>query len=184
MKQVPTNVALHSLSSLSKADLSVYDSVDDQVLSDYAVSFSSTSTWSSSAESQQCTDGYFLAIQHDRFDLCLDQRELRFRTRCPYGFYGRCFQERRWYDWQTYSLIQQNASSCKYYPSSVPWPFSGAWPGTHLDILRTIKYSQGSLLSLGSTFFCCGTGFMRVSVVAMRNEYGFSCSLLFTATKC
>ena len=39
MKQVPTNVPLHSLSSLSKADLSVYDSVDDQVLSDYAVSF-------------------------------------------------------------------------------------------------------------------------------------------------
>merc|ERR1712157_602115 len=36
MKQVPTNVPLHSLSSLSKADLSVYDSVDDQVLSDYA----------------------------------------------------------------------------------------------------------------------------------------------------
>merc|ERR1712235_143738 len=36
MKQIPTNVALHSLSSLSKADLSVYDSVDDQVLSDYA----------------------------------------------------------------------------------------------------------------------------------------------------
>merc|ERR1711887_363884 len=36
MKQIPTNVPLHSLSSLSKADLSVYDSVDDQVLSDYA----------------------------------------------------------------------------------------------------------------------------------------------------
>lgn len=38
MKQIPTNVPLHSLSSLSKADLSLYDSVDDQVLSDYAVS--------------------------------------------------------------------------------------------------------------------------------------------------
>jgi len=36
MKQIPTNVPLHSLSSLSKADLSLYDSVDDQVLSDYA----------------------------------------------------------------------------------------------------------------------------------------------------
>merc|ERR1711990_301513 len=36
MKQIPTNVPLPSLSSLSKADLSVYDSVDDQVLSDYA----------------------------------------------------------------------------------------------------------------------------------------------------
>ena len=38
MKQVPTNATMHSLSSLSKADLSIYDSVDDQVLSDYAVS--------------------------------------------------------------------------------------------------------------------------------------------------
>merc|ERR1712157_669899 len=36
MKQDPTNATMHSLSSLSKADLSVYDSVDDQVLSDYA----------------------------------------------------------------------------------------------------------------------------------------------------
>merc|ERR1712227_69651 len=36
MKQVPTNATMHSLSSLSKADLSIYDSVDDQVLSDYA----------------------------------------------------------------------------------------------------------------------------------------------------
>lgn len=36
MKQVPTNATMHSLSSLSKADLSVYDSVDGQVLSDYA----------------------------------------------------------------------------------------------------------------------------------------------------
>ena len=42
MKQVPTNATMHSLSSLSKADLSIYDSVDDQVLSDYAVS---TSFW-------------------------------------------------------------------------------------------------------------------------------------------
>ena len=39
MKQVPTNVQMHSLSSLAKADLSIYDSVDDQVLADYAVSF-------------------------------------------------------------------------------------------------------------------------------------------------
>lgn len=36
MKQVPTNATMHSVSSLSKADLSIYDSVDDQVLSDYA----------------------------------------------------------------------------------------------------------------------------------------------------
>lgn len=36
MKQVPTNVQMHSLSSLAKADLSIYDSVDDQVLADYA----------------------------------------------------------------------------------------------------------------------------------------------------
>jgi len=36
MKQVPTNVPLHSHASLAKADLSVYDSVDDQVLGDYA----------------------------------------------------------------------------------------------------------------------------------------------------
>merc|ERR1712123_530546 len=36
MKQVPTNVTMHSVSSLSNADLSIYDSVDDQVLSDYA----------------------------------------------------------------------------------------------------------------------------------------------------
>ena len=39
MKQVPTNATMHSVSSLSKADLSIYDSVDDQVLSDYAVSY-------------------------------------------------------------------------------------------------------------------------------------------------
>merc|ERR1711887_130697 len=36
MKQVPTNAPMHSLASLAAADLSVYDSVDDQVLSDYA----------------------------------------------------------------------------------------------------------------------------------------------------
>ena len=70
MKQVPTNVPLHSLSSLSKADLSVYDSVDDQVLSDYAVSFFIPLT--------NRPIKTFLAIQHDRFDLCLDQGKLRF----------------------------------------------------------------------------------------------------------
>jgi len=36
MKQIPTNATMHSLASLANADLSVYDSVDDQVLSDYA----------------------------------------------------------------------------------------------------------------------------------------------------
>merc|ERR1712212_830181 len=36
MKQVPTNATMHSVDSLQQADLSVYDSVDDQVLSDYA----------------------------------------------------------------------------------------------------------------------------------------------------
>merc|ERR1711990_120948 len=36
MKQVPTNAPMHSVASLANADLSVYDSVDDQVLSDYA----------------------------------------------------------------------------------------------------------------------------------------------------
>ena len=70
MKQVPTNVPLHSLSSLSKADLSVYDSVDDQVLNDYAVSHLSNPF--------TVTQRFFLAIQHDRFDLCLDQGKLRF----------------------------------------------------------------------------------------------------------
>ena len=37
MKQVPTNAIMHSHASLANADLSVYDSVDDQVLHDYAV---------------------------------------------------------------------------------------------------------------------------------------------------
>jgi len=36
MKQIPTNAPMHSVASLANADLSVYDSVDDQVLSDYA----------------------------------------------------------------------------------------------------------------------------------------------------
>jgi len=36
MKQIPTNATMHSVASLANADLSVYDSVDDQVLSDYA----------------------------------------------------------------------------------------------------------------------------------------------------
>jgi len=36
MKQVPTNATLHSLGSLSQADLSVYDSVDGDVIADYA----------------------------------------------------------------------------------------------------------------------------------------------------
>ena len=122
MKQVPTNVPLHSLSSLSKADLSVYDSVDDQVLNDYAVSHPSNPF--------AATQRFFLAIQHDRFDLCLDQGKLRFWTRCPYGFYGRCFQECRWYDWQTYSLIQQNASSRKYNRPQKPWN----WPWHLLEV--------------------------------------------------
>ena len=52
MKQVPTNVPLHSLSSLSKADLSVYDSVDDQVLNDYAVSLTPV-------QPVHCTNGSF-----------------------------------------------------------------------------------------------------------------------------
>ena len=37
MKQVPTNVTLHSVASLSNADLSVFDSVDEGVIDDYAV---------------------------------------------------------------------------------------------------------------------------------------------------
>merc|ERR1739848_53378 len=36
MKQVPTNATLHSVSSLSSADLSVFDSIDEAVLDDYA----------------------------------------------------------------------------------------------------------------------------------------------------
>merc|ERR1711972_1307817 len=36
MKQVPTDAVLHSQSSLSNADLSVFDSIDDDVLEDYA----------------------------------------------------------------------------------------------------------------------------------------------------
>jgi len=36
MKQVPTNATLHSLNSLSNADLSVFDSIDESVLADYA----------------------------------------------------------------------------------------------------------------------------------------------------
>jgi|ERR1712110_114260 len=36
MKQVPTNATLHSVASLSSADLSVFDSVDESVLEDYA----------------------------------------------------------------------------------------------------------------------------------------------------
>jgi F-type H+-transporting ATPase subunit gamma len=36
MKQEPTTAALHSLGSLAQADLSVYDSVDGDVLADYA----------------------------------------------------------------------------------------------------------------------------------------------------
>jgi len=36
MKQIPTNASMHSVASLANADLSIYDSVDDQVLSDYA----------------------------------------------------------------------------------------------------------------------------------------------------
>jgi len=36
MKQVPTNATLHSVSSLSSADLSVFDSIDEAVLADYA----------------------------------------------------------------------------------------------------------------------------------------------------
>jgi len=36
MKQVPTNAVMHSLNSLSKADLSVFDSIDESVLADYA----------------------------------------------------------------------------------------------------------------------------------------------------
>jgi len=36
MKQLPTTANLHSLGSLSKADLTIYDSVDEDVLKDYA----------------------------------------------------------------------------------------------------------------------------------------------------
>jgi len=36
MKQTPTNATLHSVNSLSNADLSVYDSIDGDVLADYA----------------------------------------------------------------------------------------------------------------------------------------------------
>lgn len=36
MKQVPTDAVLHSQSSLGNADLSVFDSIDDDVLEDYA----------------------------------------------------------------------------------------------------------------------------------------------------
>lgn len=36
MKQVPSDAVLHSQSSLSNADLSVFDSIDDDVLEDYA----------------------------------------------------------------------------------------------------------------------------------------------------
>ena len=39
MKQVPTDATLHSINSLSNADLSVFDSIDEAVLADYAVSF-------------------------------------------------------------------------------------------------------------------------------------------------
>ena len=38
MKQVPTAVPMHSVNSLSSADLSVFDSIDSDVLEDYAVS--------------------------------------------------------------------------------------------------------------------------------------------------
>jgi len=36
MKQVPTDATLHSVNSLSNADLSVFDSIDEAVLADYA----------------------------------------------------------------------------------------------------------------------------------------------------
>lgn len=36
MKQVPTDATLHSINSLSNADLSVFDSIDESVLADYA----------------------------------------------------------------------------------------------------------------------------------------------------
>jgi F-type H+-transporting ATPase subunit gamma len=36
MKQVPTDATLHSINSLSNADLSVFDSIDEAVLADYA----------------------------------------------------------------------------------------------------------------------------------------------------
>lgn len=36
MKQVPTNCAVHSVTSLGNADLSVFDSIDEDVLNDYA----------------------------------------------------------------------------------------------------------------------------------------------------
>merc|ERR1711970_725576 len=36
MKQIPTNATLHSVASLSNADLSVFDSIDQSVIDDYA----------------------------------------------------------------------------------------------------------------------------------------------------
>lgn len=36
MKQIPTNATLHSVASLSNADLSVFDSIDESVIDDYA----------------------------------------------------------------------------------------------------------------------------------------------------
>ena len=38
MKQIPTSAPMHSLTSLQAADLSVFDSIDGDVLEDYAVS--------------------------------------------------------------------------------------------------------------------------------------------------
>ena len=103
MKQVPTNVTMHSVSSLSNADLSIYDSVDDQVLSDYAV------------RSHFVISKITLTkkgVQHDRPDLRPHQGELCRRARCTYGFYGRRLQERRWHDQQAEPVIQSHASSC------------------------------------------------------------------------
>ena len=62
---------------------------------------------------------------------------------------------------------------------------TGPWLGTDFGPTKNHKILPRVFIKSGfdlSSFR--GTGFMRVSVVAMRNEYGFSCSLLFTATKC
>ena len=93
MKQIPTNAPMHSVASLANADLSIYDSVDDQVLSDYAVSFTSGCTcvqflrtcarqvcspWNKYSTTCHTYIVIVIELQYDCIDLCLDQRELCF----------------------------------------------------------------------------------------------------------
>lgn len=83
MKQIPTMAVLHSVNSLSNADLQAFDSVDEGVLEDYAVSLYSDEQYLRK----------FLELQPNGTYLCFAQGKLCGRTRCADDLYGGCLQE-------------------------------------------------------------------------------------------